>query len=159
MTTAPQPHIGRLVRRAQQVHNRLWGLLVSDEVTSPQFSVLLALESDPEADQRTIGRAASLDRSTVADVVDRMVRRGYLERRRDPADQRRNLLSLTDEGRALLERLGTRARAMNEALLATLDEDDRRELLRLLKTFVARIEAMDETETEARVALNASVEV
>jgi DNA-binding MarR family transcriptional regulator len=158
-TNAPQPHVGRLVRRAQQVHNRLWGLVVSEEVTSPQFSVLLALGADPEADQRTIGRAASLDRSTVADVVDRMVRRGYLERRRDPGDQRRNLLSLTDEGRALLETVGQRAVAMNEALLATLDEDERREFMRLLIKFVGRIEAMDETDAERVNSIDESVEV
>ncbi|HVB06081.1 MAG TPA: MarR family winged helix-turn-helix transcriptional regulator [Acidimicrobiales bacterium] len=145
----PLPHVGRLVRRAQQVHNRLWGKLVSEEVTSPQFAVLFALAETDEADQRTIGRSASLDRSTVADVVDRMVRRGYLERRRDPEDQRRNLLRLSPEGRSLLVALMARGREMNEALLGTLDETERVEFLRLLTKFVALIEAMDGAEGEA----------
>jgi DNA-binding MarR family transcriptional regulator len=144
----PLPHVGRLVRRAQQVHNRLWGKLVSEEVTSPQFAVLFALGGLDEADQRTIGRAASLDRSTVADVVDRMVRRGYLERRRDPHDQRRNLLSLSVEGRALLEDLMGRGRSMNDALLGTLEPEERTEFLRLLAKFVAQIEEMDEAEDD-----------
>jgi MarR family transcriptional regulator, temperature-dependent positive regulator of motility len=144
--TPPLPHVGRLVRRAQQVHNRLWGKLVSEEVTSPQFAVLFALADVEDADQRTIGRSASLDRSTVADVVDRMVRRGYLERRRDPEDQRRNLLRLSPEGRALLETLMARGREMNESLLATLDEAERLEFLRLLTRFVSLIEAMDDAE-------------
>ncbi len=144
------PHVGRLVRRAQQVHNRLWGKVVSEEVTSPQFSVLLALATNPEADQRTIGRAASLDRSTVADVVDRMVRRGYLERRRDPGDQRRNLLRLSAAGHVLVEPLMARARQMNDSLLATLEEGERAEFLRLLTKFVSQIEEMDDPEAGRR---------
>lgn len=137
----PLPHVGRLVRRAQQVHTRLWGELVSPEVTSPQFAVLLALDSEPEADQRTIGERASLDRSTVADVVDRMVRRGYLERRRDPVDQRRNLLRLSPSGRGLLDELMERSRKMNQLLLESLEEPEREEFLRLLQKFVALIES------------------
>ena len=140
MITPPLPHVGRLIRRAQQVHTRVWGNVVSEEVTSPQFAVLLALDSHPDADQRTIGRAASLDRSTVADVVDRMARRGYIERRRDPVDQRRNLLCLSNAGRELLQELIGRARAMNQNLLETLDETARAEFLRLLTKFVSLIE-------------------
>jgi MarR family transcriptional regulator, temperature-dependent positive regulator of motility len=142
MMTPPFPHVGRLVRRAQQVHNRLWNVLVSDEVTAPQFAVLLALGSHPDADQGTIGRAASLDRSTVADVVERMGRRGYLERHRDPKDQRRNVLRLSETGRVLLDQLSGRARAMNQQLLGVFDDAGREEFLRQLATFVARVEAM-----------------
>jgi DNA-binding MarR family transcriptional regulator len=135
------------------VHNRLWGELVSEEVTSPQFSVLLALQTHPDADQRTIGLATSLDRSTVADVVTRMMHRGYLERRRDPLDQRRNRLRLTAAGQAQLEELMTRSRAMNQRLLEMLEEPERSEFLRLLTTFVARIEESGPPGTEPLVPL------
>ncbi len=38
---AAGPHVGHLIRRAQQIHNRFWNDDVSEDVTSPQFVLLL----------------------------------------------------------------------------------------------------------------------
>ncbi|GAB2823581.1 hypothetical protein GCM10022221_22190 [Actinocorallia aurea] len=91
---------GHLIRRAQQVHTYLWSTEVSTEVTSTQFAVLSAIAERSPIDQNSIVRRVSLDSSTVADVVNRLVRRGYVERARDLHDRRRNLLSLTPAGRS-----------------------------------------------------------
>jgi DNA-binding MarR family transcriptional regulator len=130
------PHVGHLIRRAQQIHTMLWNAEVSDEVTSPQILVLVALARDPGMDQRTLGASVSLDRSTTADVVDRLMKRGYLERTRDPGDRRRNILRLTSEGAALLSTLRPRTETMNEHLISVLPPEEGAELIRLLQTFV-----------------------
>ncbi|WP_143678425.1 MarR family transcriptional regulator, partial [Streptomyces rhizosphaericus] len=72
-------HPGHLARRFQQAHSLLWGAMVSEETTSPQFAVVNALIEKPEIDQRTLSEHVHLDRSTIADLVARLARRGLLE--------------------------------------------------------------------------------
>ena len=125
-------HPGHLARRLQQAHSLLWGAMVSEETTSPQFAVLNALVEKPDIDQRTLSEHVHLDRSTIADVVARLGRRGLLERVRDPRDGRRNVLKLTDEGVRLHRKLVTRTARMDRVFLAPLDEGERELLLRLI---------------------------
>lgn len=125
-------HPGHLARRLQQAHSLLWGAMVSEEITSPQFAVLNALAEKPGIDQRTVGEHVHLDRSTIADVVARLAGRGLLERVRDPLDGRRNVLELTQEGARLHRRLVTRTARMNRVFLSPLDEDEQEVLLRLI---------------------------
>ena len=125
-------HPGHLARRLQQAHSLLWGAMVSEETTSPQFAVLNALIEKPDIDQRTLSEHVHLDRSTIADVVARLGRRGLLERIRDPRDGRRNVLKLTDEGTRLHRKLVTRTARMNRVFLAPLEEGERELLLRLI---------------------------
>jgi DNA-binding MarR family transcriptional regulator len=143
--TTPQ-HLGHLIRRAQQIHNKVWSLDVSDEVTSPQLFLLGALELYPGIDQRTLGAVVSLDRSTTADVVERMLGRGYVQKTRDPADRRRNVLRLTAAGEELVKELQPRAVKKEDRLLGMLEPDDAAQLVRLLESFVtaaADIETAD----------------
>ncbi|WPB93367.1 MarR family winged helix-turn-helix transcriptional regulator [Streptomyces malaysiensis] len=125
-------HPGHLARRFQQAHSLLWGAMVSEETTSPQFAVVNALMEKPEIDQRTLSEHVHLDRSTIADLVARLARRGLLERVRDPNDGRRNVLRLTDEGVRVHRKLVTRTARMNRVFLAPLDETERETLLRLI---------------------------
>jgi DNA-binding MarR family transcriptional regulator len=67
----------------------------------------------------TVGEmAVHLDRaqSVVSDIVTHLVRDGLLEREPDPADRRRTLVWLTENGRAVLDREN---RVLDLALLAT----------------------------------------
>lgn len=75
---------------------------MSSEITSPQIQILAVLDSMPDVDQRTATQLARLDRSTGAELIERLARYGCIERRRDPNDLRRYLLQLTDQGRELL---------------------------------------------------------
>jgi len=142
------PHVGHLIRRAQQIHTRRWSAEVSDEVTSPQIILLVALERHPNTDQRTLGAMVSLDRSTTADVVERVIRRGYAERSRDPEDHRRNLLRITAAGKDLLAVIQQRTVTMNARLLSLLEPDDRSEFIRLLRDFVSAADHEDGLDTE-----------
>ncbi|OPF78159.1 MarR family transcriptional regulator [Streptomyces antioxidans] len=125
-------HPGHLARRFQQAHALLWGAMVSEETTSPQFAVVNALIEKPDIDQRTLSEHVHLDRSTIADLVARLARRGLLERVRDPNDGRRNVLRLTEEGARVHRKLVTRTSRMNRVFLAPLDEEERKTLLRLI---------------------------
>lgn len=129
-------HPGHLIRRAQQVHYWLWNAEVSPDVTSPQFACLYALRAEKNIDQKTLGERVSLDRSTVAEVVNRLTTRGLVQRFRDPRDGRRNLLRLSPSGLRTTERLIPRAARMNRLLISALSDCEREELLRMLNLVV-----------------------
>lgn len=145
----PQPHhVGHLIRRAQQIHNKVWSTDVSSEVTSPQLALLVALSFSPGIDQRTLGALVSLDRSTTADVVERMLGRGYVQKTRDPRDRRRNVLRLTAAGEGLVKELHPRTVKMNDRLLGLMPPDEAQELARLLTSFVAAAADVEQEEIE-----------
>lgn len=125
-------HPGHLFRRVQQVHTMFWGAAVSEEITPPQFAVLNGLAEEPLLDQRTLAERIALDRSTAADVIARLVRRGLVARERDAADGRRNVLRLTGEGASAHEKLVRRTERMIEILLTPLGREERDQLLDLL---------------------------
>ncbi|WP_162186159.1 MarR family winged helix-turn-helix transcriptional regulator [Amycolatopsis jejuensis] len=109
---------GYLIRRAQTVHNTLWGELVPGELTGPQYAVLSVLAAYPRSDQQQVAELASLDKSSAADVVARLVRKAWLDRERNPEDGRRYLLSLTSAAAIALSSITPQVSAVQEALLA-----------------------------------------
>jgi DNA-binding MarR family transcriptional regulator len=130
----------------------MWGSDVSDDVTSPQSSVLLSIYEGGEVDLRTVGADASLDRSTLSAVVDRLIRRHYVQRRRDPKDSRKYLLALTEEGKAVTAELQRRSELLNRRLLRLLAEEDSAQLVSLLQRFVvaAEVEVDQDSPSAAR---------
>lgn len=116
----PYRHTGYLIRRAQQLHIATWMRLVSTETTSVQYAILAVLSRLGRASQRVLCDEVDLDRSTIADLVARMERRGLLTRVRDPEDRRRNTVTLTARGRDEYERLRPLVEASDAELTAPL---------------------------------------
>lgn len=120
---------GHLIRRAQQVHTLAWSAEVGQVLTAPQYAVLSALWAHPDGiDQGTGGELASLDKSSMADVVRRLAARGWIARTEDPHDARRRRLSLTDVVRNDLLRLTSSVRRVQERVLAPLTTSAQREV-------------------------------
>ncbi|TXL86586.1 MarR family transcriptional regulator [Streptomyces sp. IB2014 016-6] len=126
-------HPGHLARRLQQAHHLLWNSMVSEETTSPQFGVINTLMAEPGLDQRTVGERMGLDRSTIAEVISRLTARGLLDKTRHPADGRRFLLRLTDEGARTHRRLTVRTARMNQVFLAPLSPEEQALFMSLLR--------------------------
>lgn len=141
MPEPPPPHVGHLIRLAQQIHTRMWNATVSEEVTSPQFQLLFVLESAPNVDQRTATELARLDRSTGAELIERLARHGLIERRRDQGDRRRYLLSLTPDGAALVRGLFPAIGELHLKMLDLVPEELRSSFLEALRSFVSAAEA------------------
>jgi DNA-binding MarR family transcriptional regulator len=95
-----------------------------------RFAVLAVLKRLGETSQQQLCSAVDLDRSTIADLVGRMERRGLLTRRRASDDRRRNVTVLTPEGRAELDRLRPGVEAVERELTGGLDERSARRYAR-----------------------------
>jgi MarR family transcriptional regulator, temperature-dependent positive regulator of motility len=128
---------GSLVRRAQQRHAAVWLSEVSAEITSVQYAALEVLQEMPGVNQRQLGEKLDVDRSTVADLVARMVRNGLIERADDPGDKRSYVLFLTSEGKKQLVTLRPRVEEVERILTARLSQRESQELRRLLFALLA----------------------
>jgi DNA-binding MarR family transcriptional regulator len=127
------------LRRSQQVHTATWFEQFGAELTSPQYVVLAVLSVWPHIDQHQFSELASLDKSSTADVVRRLVQKHWVTRERDPADGRRNLLDLTPAATIAFEYLTPKAHGVQEALIAPVPEAERPGFLSALRT-IARLD-------------------
>jgi DNA-binding MarR family transcriptional regulator len=90
---------------ATNLINRMYGPVLGElGLTYPQYLVMLVLwEFEPQT-VGELGARLYLDSGTLTPLLKRMEAAGLLARRRDPQDERRVLIALTDEGRALRTR-------------------------------------------------------
>ena len=105
-----------------------------------------ALERLMESPTTPSELARLLDISTAAStgVVDRLERRGHVERRKHPTDRRRLEIHVTDDGRAeLLRHLDPMLHALTE-LDRGLSDDERATVIRFLDGVQAAFRAVDE---------------
>jgi DNA-binding MarR family transcriptional regulator len=123
---------GHLIRRAQQVHTAIWAEEFDRELTGPQYAAMQVLAQRPGATQRELGVHAALDKSTAADIVQRLVRRGWVTQYRDPRDGRSRVLELTESAGQLTAELAPRVAAVQQRLLEPLEPSVQTEFLRRL---------------------------
>src|ERR1700737_4690423 len=97
---------GYLLRRLHQIHYALFfEECAGFDITPVQYGLLTTLSLNPNLDQNSLGRELGIDRTNVADVLNRLARRGLLERRRSSHDRRMVLARLTPAGEKLTKRM------------------------------------------------------
>jgi len=79
-------------------------LLKQLDITYPQYLVMLVLWEKDEVMVSELGNKLFLDSGTLTPLLKRMEAMGLLQRCRDAADERRVLVRLSEEGRALRQR-------------------------------------------------------
>jgi DNA-binding MarR family transcriptional regulator len=128
---------GHYIRRLQQIAVAIF--LQETEahgVTPVQYAGLQAVRRSPGIDQRTLARSIGLDTSTVAGVIDRLESRGLMVRNSSPDDRRVRLLSLTDEGLALLDEIQPAMMRAQQRILEPLSRKDQQEFMRMIRSVV-----------------------
>jgi DNA-binding MarR family transcriptional regulator len=113
---------------------RLDAVLKESGVTALQYTALSVLERRPTMSAADLARASFVRAQSAADLIGALERRGLIERRTDPDNRRRMLISLTTEGRAFLDAYDPRVEELEEQMLAELGPEDRESFRRFLDT-------------------------
>ncbi|HXQ45591.1 MAG TPA: MarR family transcriptional regulator [Caulobacteraceae bacterium] len=123
-----------------------------DAVTQRQYAVLAAVAAQEGLTQTDLVRATGIDRSTLADLVARMIGKTLLARQRSTADARANTVRLTDPGRAALEAAKPRVAAADARIMKLLPTRKRDAFLDVLREMGRVAETMGEPEEPAAAA-------
>lgn len=129
-----------MLRRASQAADYLFAKEVDDrDITSRQFVVMQAIAAGDGVSQTTIVESTGIDRSTIADVVLRLQKKGLLVRKRSKDDARAYSVRLTEAGKKALEISQKAAKRVDGKLSTNLPEKKRDELLDILLGIAANM--------------------
>lgn len=127
---ASQQLVGALLSRelgADGVPRELYGLLTEIALAGPVAPTKLAA-------------LLGLPPTTLYDYADRLVERGHVVRRPNPADGRSHLLEVTPEGRAVVRQGGAAVTRVVQALAGRLEETDLEQLEDAMHTLRSALE-------------------
>lgn len=124
---------GHLIRRCQQRAVDLFTDEVGEDGPNPrQFAVLISVFKNPGMSQTALVEASGIDRSTLTEVLRRMIERGMISKSRTALDQRANALYLTEDGSAMLEQAFEAAERAQARILEPIPETDRAAAINML---------------------------
>jgi DNA-binding MarR family transcriptional regulator len=128
---------GFLVRRLHQIHMAIFlKECAAEQVTPIQWGILTIVKSRPGVGQVELAEELGLDRSNVANVVDRLTRRGVVKQTVSKLDRRKRSIAITPTGVALMARFRPKAERAQRRLLEVLSKEERQQFMSLLSRLV-----------------------
>ena len=134
-----------LLHRAGQLAEDLFSRSIGElGITARQYVVLSVVDGLEDPSQTTLCEISGVDRSTLADIVRRLVSRGLLTRRRTHNDARMYAVRITPEGKRILEKASPIALKVDAAVLKCLTVSERETFNSLLQKVMSQSDAVDE---------------
>ncbi len=126
-----------LLHRVGQCAGDVFAAEIGEAALTPrQYAVLLTVSVNEGLSQTDLVDRTGVDRSTLADIVRRMLRKGLLQRRRTKEDARAYAVKLTDEGWRVLRASEPVAKRVDERILNALPAKQRDQFLADLSSIV-----------------------
>ncbi len=123
---------------------RLNARLAREKITFSQYSVLLALSREGPTQMSRLGEHMLVAPANVTGLIDRMSKKGYVRRRRDPRDRRLFVVESTDDGARLFRSISSRFRQYVGRLGAELTDEELLVTLKALEKVLRAVEAEEE---------------
>ena len=131
-----------LVHRVAQCADDIFGAQMKDrDLTPRQLAVLVTVADNEGVTQTAIVERTGIDRSTMADVVRRLQKKGLLQRRRTQKDARAYAVTLTHQGRRLLRTAEPIAKRVDDRILEALPAQRRQQFIAVLQSIVAALKS------------------
>jgi DNA-binding MarR family transcriptional regulator len=115
--------------------------MATGDLTPRQYAVLLTVAHNEGLSQTDLVEKTGIDRSTLADVIRRMLKKGLLQRRRTKEDARAYAVKLSEEGWRVLKAAEPMARRVDEKILSVLPTSERDRFLHDLSLIVRALNA------------------
>ncbi|NUO98881.1 MAG: MarR family transcriptional regulator [Nonomuraea sp.] len=124
---------GRLLSGVSAQSDRLMNEgLAQVDARKWHYAVLASLHEFGPGSQATLSRRTGIYRSDMVGVLNELAERGLVERMPDPDDRRRNVITITAQGRRRLHRLDKVLDDLHDQLLAPLAPAERDQFVQLL---------------------------
>ncbi|MGI5215448.1 MarR family winged helix-turn-helix transcriptional regulator [Plantactinospora sp. CA-290183] len=105
-------------------------------IDSKDFGTLRVLAHREPASQLQVAQRLGIDRTTMVAILDALERKGIVIRRPDPADRRRNVVGLTDQGLRTYHAAEAAYREAENAFLAAISSNAADQFRRTLRTLL-----------------------
>ncbi len=128
---------GFLIRRLHQIQVAVFMSECAElEITPVQLGILTIVSENPGVGQIGISEELGLDRSNVANVVDRLATRGLLRQKLSASDRRKKDITLTKAGENVIATIEASALRAQRKILSPFTEAERKIFLDLLTRLV-----------------------
>jgi DNA-binding MarR family transcriptional regulator len=127
-------------------------------LTQRQFAVLSAVMAKEGCTQSELVRATGIDRSTLAELVARLIGKDLLGRERSTLDARANTVRLTDAGRAAVQEAAPKVAEADARILALVPSAKRDAFLKTLRDMARAAGKSEAGEAEDKKAKKAKAE-
>jgi DNA-binding MarR family transcriptional regulator len=132
-----------LLHRAGQCAGDIFHAEMKDgDLTPRQLAVLVTVANNEGLSQTGLVERTGIDRSTLADIVRRMQRKGLLQRRRTREDARAYAVKLTDEGKRVLRIADPLAKRVDDRILEALPTKQRDQFIDDLLSIVETLQKL-----------------
>ena len=101
-----------------------------------RYHILKCLEREGPHHLTEISATLNVKKNTLSELLDRMVRDDLVDRTQAPDDRRMTILGITAAGRAAIREFEKGLMANIVGFLETLEEDDRRDLVRAIESLI-----------------------
>ena len=124
-----------LSRLSKSVYRRTPESLLG--MSARHYLALSYIAEPGRVSQHQLSEILCMDANNVVLLLNELEAAGLIRRVRDPADRRRHIVEITDDGRAAFERAQRARETVEREVLAALDDDERETLHRLLAKALA----------------------
>ena len=148
--TAPDRSVMHLLHRGGQYADEVFSLSIGNsDITPRQYEVLSVVAKKEGVSHTDIVDATGIDRSTMTDLVTRLVKKGWLQRRRTKDDARAFAVRLTAAGEEALKIGEGACVEVDERVLAALSAKQHAQFLEALGTIVGELSAQNSSPLKA----------
>lgn len=139
-----------LLHRAGQCAVDVFQVVIGvEELTPRQYAVLLTVAQFEGLSQTNLVERTGIDRSTLADIIRRLLKKGLIQRRRTRDDARAYAVRLTEAGVRLLRQLEPLAKKVDDRILAALPLQQRERFVDDLNAIIRAIGTLPEAESHS----------
>ena len=139
-----------LVHKANlQLKNSLHKDLKDFNITTEQWGILNKLHMQDKCNQKELANKCYKDQAALTRILDILEKRELVHREKSPHDRREFLITITHEGRHLVDKLRPHVQESIAKTHAELADDERSLLRDLLKKLTANLEKEDSCQTES----------
>ena len=132
-----------MLHRAGQCAGDIFHAEMKDgDLTPRQYAVLVTVAGNEGLSQTGLVERTGIDRSTLADIVRRMLKKGLLQRRRTKEDARAYAVKLTEDGRKILKSAEPLSKRVDDRILEALPSKQREQFLEDLAVIVEALGTM-----------------